>query len=554
MVMQETDPGPFGAVGSTRESELFVLKAARSVAEVQNYVNFVADISVLLEVLGYTKEDAMKNGFNDLHDLARRIYDFVDIFETSSPVDRRNLQALTLPVPSTGRRFAEGFGISFGFFGSLILLFATGVSLWLALGLQLSVTTVFMAGVISGLLISEGPVQSFNRLFSFYYTQDNICETSRVLKRHYMLVFANLAVATSVWYAVTLVAGIPFDLFTVGLISLVTVSMHRASYAIIYVLKKVGHLTVSYLGAFFSLLLVYYATPILLPDATTRYFVALGVAFVILSSTAVYDHYKIFSGRSRQEDSHLPSFFRPIGINAVTIKSRLHIQLWETAPYYIYGTFFFVMMFGDRALSWIFNPVRQPNGVNLPFVFNSVYHAGADTALLILFPVLIVQYVMMSPIFVQVANRTLTHTVSDLDSIDDFLHQRYKRVLAASLLTAVVTAMIVNYVVPKIAVYPLETPTSIAILSVASVSNIFMAIFTANSTFIILLNRTKWLAVIAVVGSVVVLGLGAVLAQSGFANIIFAYLVATAGAAVFSTACARYVLTTGASTFFARFS
>jgi len=136
------------------ESRTFVMKAARSVAELQPRVNNVADVMVFLEVLGYTRQDAQKNGFDDLNELSREIYEFVDILEGGEE-DHPSSHESYVKLPTTARRIGEGLALSFGWVGALLLLFIAGVSVWLSLLLPLKVTTVFMAGLFAGIFITE---------------------------------------------------------------------------------------------------------------------------------------------------------------------------------------------------------------------------------------------------------------------------------------------------------------------------------------------------------------------------------------------------------------
>src|SRR5262249_47219776 len=152
--------------------------------------------------------------------------------------------------------------------------------------------------------------------------------------------------------------------------------------------------------------------------------------------------------------------FRPVTINRATIRSRFSVQFWETLPNYLFGTFFFSLVFGDRVLSWFFNPVKTANGTTLPFVFNAAYHSGADPALLVIFPALIIQYVMMSPIFAQLNNATLEHSVSEAHTIQSLLVYRYRVGVVLTVLTAIAVAVALIYVVPLLLPAGLMTPTT----------------------------------------------------------------------------------------------
>jgi hypothetical protein len=248
-----------------------------------------------------------------------------------------------------------------------------------------------------------------------------------------------------------------------------------------------------------------------------------------------------------------PPFYRPVTINNRTIKSRFSVQFWETLPSYLFGTFFFFLVFGDRVLSWFFNPITRANGIALPFVFNSAYHAGADPALLVIFPALIIQYTLMSPIFAQVSNATLEYSVNEVKKVQRFLLGRYWRIMGVSVLSSVAVAAALNYLAPVFLSATALTPTSLQILHIASVANICLVVFFANSIFMLFMNRMAGLAMVAMAGAFAVLIGGLILAPTGFQNLEIAYLVATTTVAALSTFYVVAHIDRAASIFFARY-
>jgi len=436
-----------------------------------------------------------------------------------------------------------------------VLLFVDRVSLWLSLVLTLMAVTVFMGGLFTGRVITAGTLSGFNRLFTFYHDQGNLAEAKRVLRRTYLEVGAVLALTLGGLYALALLTGFPIGLFEIGAGTLITASTFMAVYAIIYSLKKYMHLVVSYSLAFAALLLMYFGMGALISQDTTRYFVALGSAVAILSAFGLYDQLEVLSGKSFRIGADAPAFFRPITINKSTIKSRFSVQFWETLPSYLYGTFFFLLVFGDRILSWLFNPIKVADGVTLPFVFNSVYHAGADAALFVIFPALIIQYAMMTPIFAQVSNATLEYSVSEAKGVQRFLEKRYEKIMATSVLAAVAVAAGVDYLYPMVmarTAFAL-TPTSLQILHIASIANVLLVVFFANGIFMQFMNRMTSLALMAMVGAVVVVAGGLMLAPMGFQNLEIAYLAATATVALISTIYVVANLDRASSMFFSRY-
>ncbi len=538
----------------SREARVFATKTARSIAEIQQSVNNMADVLVFLEVLGYDDRTAKKNGFENLYELAKYVYNFVDAYDD----DKSNVSSsFAMEVPTTKKRLAESLSMIFPWLGSLVLLFLTGVSLWMAWRLPASVTTAFLAGVFLGLVVIEGLLQNYNRLFSFYYSQTNIGEVKRSIKRNYVLAGMILSGTVAVLYGVSELANIPLDLAMIAAISTVTVALHRVSYVIMYALKKLAHIGISYTIAFAVLVGVFFFTPDAIHDITVRYFTALGSAFAVLSGFAVYHHYKIIGKSSTSiVAKNAPHFYSPLSVNDNTITSRFGVQLWECLPYFMYGTFYFIMLFADRAISWFFNPtvVTAANGTILPLSFNSVYHVGADLALMVILPVAIMQYVITSPIYALVHNRAITLKVSESKKIDWFLQYSYRKLMSASIAISVAGALILNLAAPTIIIgYLGGSEVSLRILAFASAGAVFLSIFAANGIFMIFLGKAKALAQVSLAAALVVIVGGVFLAEYGFENAVIAYLAATVFAGMASTIIMRVAIRKAGSLLFARY-
>jgi len=325
--------------------------------------------------------------------------------------------------------------------------------------------------------------------------------------------------------------------------------------ALKFSLKKYVHLVLSYSLAFAVLIAVYFGMGAIIPLDASRYFIALGSAVAILAAFGLYDQFEVLSGKSFRIGADAPAFFRPITINKSTIKSRFSVQFWETLPSYLYGTSFFLLIFGDRILSWFLNPGKVADGVSLPFVFNSVYHAGADAALFVIFPALIIQYAMMTPIFAQVSNATLEYSVSEVQEVQRFFVKRYQKIMVTSVLAAVVVAAGLDYLYPMVmsgTTFAL-TPTSLQILHIASVANVLLVVFFANGIFMQFMNRMTGLAMIATLGAFVVIVGGLMLAITAFQNLEVAYLAAAVTVACVSTVYVLANLNRAASSFFSRY-
>jgi hypothetical protein len=537
----------------SRESRVFATKTARSIAEIQQSVNNMADVLVFLEVLGYDDRTAKKNGFDNLQELAKYVYNFVDAYDEKRP-DASG--SFAVEVPSTKKRLAESLSMIFPWLGSLVLLFVAGVSLWMAWGLPPDVTTAFLAGVFLGLVVTEGLLQNYSRLFSFYYSQTNIGEVKRSIKRSYALAGVILSGTVAALYGAAALANVPLELATIAAVSTVTVSLHRVSYVIVYALKKLAHLGISYTIAFAALAGVFFLAQDAVPDITVRYFAALGGAFAVLSGFATYHHYRILGQSSASivaEDA--PHFYSPLTVNDNTITSRFGVQLLECLPYFLYGTFYFILLFADRAVSWFFNPatVAAANGTILPLSFNSVYHIGADLALVIILPTAIMQFVITSPIYALVHNRAITLKVSESKKIDWFLQYSYRKLMAASIAISTAAAVVLNLAAPMIIGELGGSEASLRILAFASAGAVFLSMFAANGVFMIFLGRAKALAQVALAAALIVTVGGVLLAQYGFENVAIAYLAATMFAGIASNVVMRIAIKKAGSLLFARY-
>ncbi|HKU50003.1 MAG TPA: hypothetical protein VJP79_08640, partial [Nitrososphaera sp.] len=338
--------------------------------------------------------------------------------------------------------------------------------------------------------------------------------------------------------------------------SMTSVALHRLSFVIMYVLKKLLHLTLAYALAFVALAIVFFALSPGVPDMTTRYFAALGSAFAVLSGFAVYHHYKIMGQSSASiVASGAPHFYSPLTVNDNTITSRFGIQLWECMPYFVYGTSYFAILFADRIISWIFNPVHAvtASGTVLPISFNSVYHIGADLALIVMLPAIFVQYVLASPIYILVHNRALNLKVMEKHKIDRFLKQSYVRVLLASLLASAAVATAVNFMAPELMSILGGTEASARILLFASAGAVLLSVFGANSLYMIFLGRLKELAIIGSISAAVVVAGGIFMAGYGFENIVLAYLGGTVVAALASSVVMAATIREAGSRLFSRY-
>jgi hypothetical protein len=187
-------------------------------------------------------------------------------------------------------------------------------------------------------------------------------------------------------------------------------------------------------------------------------------------------------------------------------------------------------------------------------VFNPVYHSGADMALAVLFPVAVVQYVMLSSVHEELNNLCLYLPVTETAQVDRFIRRKHFSSLLVTLLVAGVSAVFVVAVAPDIILRLGGTAESIRIMYLAVAGDLLLAVFVANTSFMALLNGAKAQAAITIAGAAVVCGVGALLLPLGFEYLIYAYVAACALVAETSMVYILRVLRSPSSRFFARFT
>lgn len=538
-----------GAPVWPRRKKSFLLKAAKSVSEIQSNVNNMADVLVFLEVLGYTTKAVREHGYRDMRDLARHVYEVIDYFD---PRAARAAQPLLFQLPGRPRRLLQGFALSAPWLMMLPLLFVFGVSLWMDWRLPAPALTALALGVLLGMMVSEGHIWVYSRLLLFYHSQANVSETRRVVNRTYTLFLGVVTVAAGTLILTARMTGVPLGLAEIAAVAMITMSLHRFSFAAVYTLRKVRLSVEAYAGAIVLTLSIYFFAGALIPDGVTRYLVALGCGFLLLLLVAVQCTLQAYHP-STAKAGDAPEFFRPLFINEKTLRSSFMVQLWENASFYIYGASFMLMMFVDRIVSWFYNPIHSVGGVNLPLVFNAEYHAGADMALFVVFPMGVIQYVMVGHVFEMLHNLALETPATEPGSIDKFLRRRYFITLAVTVLISGAIAGFFTLYAPSIINLLNGAPVSISILRIAAFSNVFLGVFIVNSSFVMVLNRPKVLATIALLSAFVVGVGGFLLGRLGFQDIVFAYLCSCVLAAVLSSVKLAQLMPRASSLFLSRF-
>ena len=516
---------------------------------------------LFLEILGYDNLTLQKYGFGSVHDFANYVYETTDFYdeEKQSETNRRNKQFETI-VPSYSKRLVEGVSLIAPWIGVLALLYLTGFSLWMSSALPADITIAFIGGVFIGLIAGEGQLIAFGRIFPFIIFRAILLRPVGYIKRHYLFTILSISVLSFLILMGGIILVIPPMLVLITALAIASISIHRASYLLLFSTKKLKDVLLGFLMA----IVVFYITinafvPETLSENTNRYFISLTLSLLALSIIPAYRHYRLFGGKipfAKVSVAELPKFYSATSSYEYTVKSRFGIQIWENLSFLIYGVFYFILLFGDRIISWFYTPgvLIASNGVALPLIFNSAYHVGADLALFTIIPGAIYQFLVLSPFQTQINNMALALKISNISLLNDFIRVTYKKMIFFSLLIGLIFAGLLIVFGPYIIHFLGGNDITINILRVSSLGCVFLSVFAGNAAVLIFLNRGKYLVLITVISAIALVSLGMHFGTYGYGNIVYAYLIATALAASSSSAYILKIIGNASSILFAKYN
>ena len=330
-----------------------------------------------------------------MHDLASNVCDIIGFYdeEKEREIQIRN-DYFKIPIPAIRKSIVDAVTLISPWIGVLHLLYLTGFSLWMSKALPHPVTIAFIGGVFVGLISSEGLLNAFNRIFSFHYLQGNLVEARRAIKRLYVVTLLAIGVLSYIIFTGSIFFNVPLPLVLIAIFGTATIAIHRASYMILFSTRKLTQILVGYLIA----IIVFYCAfsgleSRSLSEDTTKYFVPFQLVLQVSVLSPGYYTYRLFKSNrvSSKKEPILSSIYTPAFYNNVnTVRSRFGVQLWENILPLISGTLFFILLFGDRIISWFFTPgsLIVSNG-NFPTIdiqfciscrgrFGSIYYCSSS--------------------------------------------------------------------------------------------------------------------------------------------------------------------------------
>jgi hypothetical protein len=389
--------------------------------------------------------------------------------------------------------------------------------------MPVDVSTAIGLGVVLG-LASTGGVQQFAAWKLIYYRSQGNAPLARFVMDR------SLRWGLGVLVAVAALAGIlevtvirlPTPLAALSVTFLILIGAYRLAMIPVFALKKFAALIFVSgvaLAAMFAASRILEAVGLdrvvgVVASQLLGLSVLLGTSVLLLSAF-------VFAERAEAPRADDPPFYARREAPANVRPPRFWALAFEGVPYLVYGTMYFVFLFGDRLMAW-FAPGLGPLAVN----YNSSYQIGADLALLLLVPITAVKFPLMVRLaeYLEASSRIAPAVQPSgfVAAVVRFHDALLLRVVAAAVVFASLAFMFADGIVR----FAGGDAQSVAVYRSALVGVVLFSVFLANAVFSMAFRRVRAMAALLVAAAILNYGLGLLLSQtSGPAGIVLGFLV-----------------------------
>ena len=391
---------------------------ARTVSEVEGHPKDHLEIAVILEILGYTIQDANDAGYKNIFELAKDIYETIPHLSVDDVIEQVEGEE-----PSGMLLFFAGMFYNLGWMIMLISLFLGGQSLWAAKDLPVHISTGIGMGVLLG-LVSTGGIQQFTAWKLIYYQgQGNKPLAKFIMKRN--LIVGSLIILSTIglFVAINILAlSLPTQVILITLYFFMMIATYRLFATPVFAFRRFKALIFISISALAVMFTSYFVFASLGMDRVRAVIASQSIGLGILIFTSAYFSYRyIFSEREVREEDEPPFYARtdlPKNVKA----PRYWVLLYEGVPLILYGTLYFVFIFGDRLVSWM--------GAGPMFInYNRTYQIGVDLALLLLIPITGVKFTYLYRLSGYLEKNLSKTDIAKYSDFSDALSKFYKKMV-----------------------------------------------------------------------------------------------------------------------------
>ncbi|MFQ6061351.1 MAG: exopolysaccharide Pel transporter PelG, partial [Thermoplasmata archaeon] len=392
--------------------------------------------------------------------------------------------------------FFAGMFYNLGWMIMLISLFLGGQSLWAAKDLPTHISTGIGMGVLLG-LVSTGGIQQFTAWKLIYYQLQGNRPLARFVMERNLIVGSLILLGTFALFLVlnAFLLELPVQVIVLAVYFLLLIGMYRLFATPVFAFRRFKAL----LLISFTALLVMFASYFLLASSGIERVGAvissqsLGLAVLIFSS-AYFTYRYVYSEYEERDEDEPPFYSRPELPKKVKAP-RYWVLGYEGLPIILYGTLYFVFIFGDRLVSWL---GAGPMMIN----YNRTYQIGVDLALLLLIPITGVKFTYLYRMS-DYLERSLKNTeISNCPSFNEALKSFYRRMVIGVTLFGglfVLTAFLISDWLVDLGG---GSAVSITVFRWALLGIFFFGLFLTNSVFSFCFRKNRAIVSVLAVGCV----------------------------------------------------
>ncbi len=337
---------------------------ARRVLERNPEPRNARDVAVALESMGHNASSARDLGFDSVFALARKVFDLAYLYW----VPRGEIRIEPAPSwTSSLRDFLAGSWYGLPWITSVLALFVARVALWSSLNADSQVAAMVSLAFLSAAPLAGACSQALARKGTFYFLQRNFPLVRWVMFRFAWLGTATAAVVVAAIYRVYVVPSYGATLGREYLEFAAAIFAYLFAAAPMYMLRRFATLAVaSGLAIGLGVLVAELAGAQSSAARAATMALSVGVAACVLLAASLYSIQQVVPVGDRAERH---------GVKA----PELHVVLWQSGPYVIYGVAYFALILVDRFVVGL--AYGDSLGVG-HYLYPSTYEGSLDVALL----------------------------------------------------------------------------------------------------------------------------------------------------------------------------
>lgn len=464
---------------------------ARTVSEVEGEPKDHLEVAVILEILGYSDNDAREAGFCNLFELAKAVHGSVSRY--SEPEYCREEEK---PRPNSIRLFLAGMFYNLGWMIMLMSLFLGGQSLWAAKGLPTEVSTAIGMGVLLG-LVTTGGIQQFTAWKLIYYqTQGNNPLARFIMRRNLIFGFGILVVTALALIGVnTLALGFPHSVILITIYFLALIGTYRIFATPIFAFRKFWALISVSISALVAMFASYFIFDSMDMERVRAVVTSQSIGLAVLIVSSVYFAYRYVFSEYEERDEDEPPFYARPDLPKRVKAPRYWVLAYEGIPFILYGTLYFVFIFGDRLVSWL---GAGPLMIN----YNRTYQIGVDLALLLLIPITGVKFTYLYTLSDYLEKNLKRIDTARSASFNDVLMSFYKRMFIGVSLFGILFVSVAFLAGDSIVAFAGGNAESATVFKWALLGILLFSLFLTNSVFSFCFRKHKAIVVVLALGCV----------------------------------------------------